>query len=415
MADICGFAHAQTITNAQLQDKNNMENCTIQKQLARFWELDCIKNDFTSLSVEEMECEQSFVQNTTRLPDGRFLLTIPLKESPSLLGDSYCLAKQRFLSLENKLQRDPILKQSYTKFIHEYIQLGHMSESHYDRSQITYFAPHFAVLKSDSITSKLRVVFDCSAKSSSGYSFNDLQKVGPTIQDDLFSILMRFRQHDVALTADVAKMYRQCNVVESQRPLQQILWRDDPSQPIKTFQLNTVTYGTSSAAFLAVRCLRQLSIECDDPVIKEIIARDFYVDDLISGCSETEGATRIYTKLTETLNSACFPLRKWRSNDTSVLQNIANDKTDGAEGNLDLCPEHSSKVLGITWNSVSDNLCITTNVDLKGSVTKRNILSTISKIFDPLGLVAPTILEAKYKSPDTLFVTVLSIYNYIFS
>lgn len=57
-------------------------------------------------------------------------------------------------------------------------------------------------------------------------------------------------------------MYRMCKVTEEQRPLQRIIWRDSPDKSIDTYELNTVTYGTVAAAYLAIRCLYQLGIEC---------------------------------------------------------------------------------------------------------------------------------------------------------
>lgn len=96
----------------------------------------------------------------------------------------------------------------------------------------------------------MRVVFDGSCKTTGGRSFNDIQLVGPVVQDDLFSILLRFRYNAFVVTGDIEKMYRQI-----ERHLQLILWRDKSTQPIKIFQLNTVTYGTASAPFLSTRCL----------------------------------------------------------------------------------------------------------------------------------------------------------------
>ncbi|CAI6372187.1 unnamed protein product [Macrosiphum euphorbiae] len=72
-----------------------------------------------------------------------------------------------------------------------------------------YYIPHHAVFKSTSITTKLRVVFDASTICSTGKSLNDLLMKGPVVQPTLYSTLLRFRVHQVALTADIEKMYRQ--------------------------------------------------------------------------------------------------------------------------------------------------------------------------------------------------------------
>lgn len=127
-----------------------------------------------------------------------------------------------------------------------------------DRTQATttYYLPHHPVLKPTSSSTKLRVVFDASIKSSSGLSLNNILLIGPTVQDDLFAIISRFRLHKYVMTADVTKMYRQILVDDAQTDLQRILWRKQPEDDIKTSRLNTITYGTSSAPYLATRCLK---------------------------------------------------------------------------------------------------------------------------------------------------------------
>lgn len=114
-------------------------------------------------------------------------------------------------------------------------------------------------MKDSSFTTKLRVVFDASAKTDTGVSLNNTLLVGPIVQDDLFTILVRFRNHAIVLTADVEKMYRQITICPEDRRFQRILWRNSPDQPLRIFELNTVTYGISSAPFLATRTLIELA------------------------------------------------------------------------------------------------------------------------------------------------------------
>ncbi|XP_058814206.1 uncharacterized protein LOC131678231 [Topomyia yanbarensis] len=163
------------------------------------------------------------------------------------------------MSLERRLAANPELKAQYSEFIHEYQALGHMSEVVEDTSDTVYYLPHHAVLKPDSTTTKLRVVFDASCRTSSGYSLNDALMVGPVVQDDLLDVILRFRLHRYALVADIAKMYRMVQVQPADQPLQKILWRDSSAEPIKIFQLTTVTYGTASAPYLATKCLQTLA------------------------------------------------------------------------------------------------------------------------------------------------------------
>jgi hypothetical protein len=98
----------------------------------------------------------------------------------------------------------------------EYLSLGHMQlvpeedDGPYDNTldKLLFFLPHHAVFKESSATTKTQVVFDASAKSTTGVSMNDMLMVGPTIQQDLISIILRFRMHVYAMTADISKMYR---------------------------------------------------------------------------------------------------------------------------------------------------------------------------------------------------------------
>ncbi|XP_072392236.1 uncharacterized protein [Diabrotica undecimpunctata] len=223
-------------------------------QLTKFWELEeCPKTKF--VSEEDTYCENHFKQHISRHCDGRFITTLPLKESPSILGDSKTSAKTRFLNLERKLENNIQLKSEYHNFILEYIKLGHMSLTRDADDNSGFFLPHHCVFKESSTSTKLRVVFDGSAKTTTGYSLNDIMYVGPHLQDYLFYILLRFRQHKLVLGADITKMYRQVFITPEQRYLQKILWRFNTNDEISVYTLNTVTYGTASAAFLAIRSL----------------------------------------------------------------------------------------------------------------------------------------------------------------
>lgn len=365
----------------------------IQDQLAKFWTIEEFPESRKSAySVEEATCEEHFVQNVSRESDGRFSVAIPLKMSESELGDSYGRAKNCFLSLERRFQSQPILRGMYVDFMTEYEQLGHMSKGNvHDPHQTAYFLPHHGVLRDQSTTTKLRAVFNASAPTTSGLSLNDLQMVGPTIQSDLLSILLRFRQHRFVMAGDIEKMYRQVLIHKHQRHLQQIIWRCDPSKPLESYTLNTVTYGTASAPFLAVRCLKQLADECEDTQIRQIINEDFYVDDLLTGDSTPEGLMRIRSLVSEVLASGCFNLRKFRSN----LPTCESPDSSDSSVVVDLSEHAQSSTLGLKWSPSSDELYFVIKESDDSIATKRKILSTISQVFDPLGLLSIFIITGK--------------------
>ncbi|XP_067217109.1 uncharacterized protein [Linepithema humile] len=159
---------------------------------------------------------------------------------------------------------DPDMKNAYIQFMKEYEKQQHMSlVSPYSekRPEQSYVLPHQPVIRPDNMTTRLRVVFDVSARTTIGTALNDKLMAGPNLQNDLFDIILRFQAHRFVITADIAAMFRQILVQEADRDLQRILWRQDQSQPIHTYRLNTVTYGTAPAPYLAIKCLRQLAAE----------------------------------------------------------------------------------------------------------------------------------------------------------
>ncbi|XP_025406730.1 uncharacterized protein LOC112680757 [Sipha flava] len=247
-----------------------------------------------SKAEDEVRCENHFKMTHQRQNDGRFIVSLPFRDDTDQLGRSMELALNRFLSLKRKFQRFPEFHNEYCAFINDYLALGHMSPI-IDPVLNTgeyYYLPHHAVFKSSSTTTKLRVVFDASMKTSTNLSLNDVLLRGPVIQPDLFDIVLRFRLHVVVITADVAKMYRQVLVKESDREYQRILWRDSPDKPMGHFRLNTVTYGTVPASFLATRVLKELAIAnvSQDPKASNSIMKDFYMDDYISGANDVKEA-----------------------------------------------------------------------------------------------------------------------------
>ncbi|XP_076483019.1 uncharacterized protein LOC117165429 [Bombus vancouverensis nearcticus] len=165
----------------------------------------------------------------------------------------------RLASLHRRFQRDKQYETAYSAVIQEYLDLGHMTKINTDHAtDHGYYLPHHGVIKESSNTTKLRVVFDGSASSTTGVSLNDALHTDPKLQEDLRNILLRFRSFQYVLTGDIEKMYRQFILRPEDRPYQKILWRADNGE-IETYRLNTVTFGLSAAPYLAIRCLKQLA------------------------------------------------------------------------------------------------------------------------------------------------------------
>ena len=229
--------------------------------LSKFWELESFPEQ-KHLTVEERKCEEHYKATTQRNIEGRFVVQMPFKEESQKLGYSKANAMKRFLRLEQTLHRDESLLKKYSAFIQEFLDLGHLEKVEILELDVfpNYYLPHHCVLKEDSSTTKLRVVFDASSKTTTGVSLNECLLVGPKVQEDLFDILLRFRFFKVGMSADIAKMYRQVELSKKDKDYHRIFWRFDRQQPIDTYRMTRVTYGVANSSFHAIRSLVENSL-----------------------------------------------------------------------------------------------------------------------------------------------------------
>ncbi|KMQ88124.1 hypothetical protein RF55_12443 [Lasius niger] len=367
-------------------------NNELHKQLEKFWEIEEVELP-VHRSDEEIQCEEHFVSTHSRSKDGRFVVQLPLKKNREKLGESFDIAEKRLKALERKLERQPELKEHYHEFIMEYLKLGHMTEIQPDErhAKPAYYIPHHAVVKEESTTTRVRVVFDASCKTSSGKSLNDILMVGPTIQENLMDIIIRLRQYKYAMAADIAKMYRQVKLKKEDRKLQRILWRWDRKKPIQIFELNTITYGMASSPFLAIRCLQEAAqqMEYKYKDASEVIRRDFYVDDLLTGADTVKALIQLKQEITCILDSSKFELRKWISNVPEIGDQMGNREKE-------VTLSESIKILGLWWNPTADNFQYRIKINNNETkITKRNILARVAQVYDPLGLVGPIVVQIK--------------------
>ncbi|XP_055307836.1 uncharacterized protein LOC129571970 [Sitodiplosis mosellana] len=369
---------------------NILTDENLSEQLKAFWEIEEI-NAKKLWSEADQECETRFIETISRHDDGKLIMRLPFNHDTSsvdFLGESFERAKSRFFQLEKRFARNEALKIEYTKCIEEYIALGHAIEV--PMENYCHAIPHHAVFKESSTTTKLRVVFDASAKTSNGYSLNDRLHIGPTILEDIWAVLLRWRLKRIALTADIEKMYRQFWVHPEDTKFQQILWRSNSNEPIRLYELQTVTFGEAPAPFLAIRGLHYIAdeISTKQPEVAQVIKKNFYVDDGLPSVDTIEQANDLQTNLTEVFSQYGLPLRKWHSNiSASQSERLIEVKTH---------PQNSCTALGLQWNTCTDEISfkITLKKDVK-SITKRTVLSEIASLFDPLGLLAPLIMPAK--------------------
>ncbi|XP_062558237.1 uncharacterized protein LOC134223116 [Armigeres subalbatus] len=336
----------------------------LEATLKKFWEIEDISGGL-ALSVVEDRCDKHYVATTTRDPSGRYIVSLPRTDNPDI-------ADRRLMSVERRLDRDPATKDAYLRFMDENLQLGHMKKliDPVDDNQLHCYIPHHAVFKKSSTSINVRVIIDMSCKTSSGYSLNDTLLVGPVVQEDLLSIVLRFCIRCDAIVAHVEKMYRQMLHSPEDRKFLRIRFRTNSNDPISTYKLQTVTYGTASAPYLATRTLQQIA-------------------------HDVESAIELRQQVTSMLKTAGFPIKKWASNVPHVLHGVPSEDL-AVQPLHELQDEPAVSTQGLVWEPRTDALRFKVQLPPQAIVlTKRKVMSYIAQIFDPLGLVGPRIVVAK--------------------
>ena len=248
----------------------------------------------------------------------------------------------------------------------EYFTLGHAEEvpciDLQKSPQHVFYMPMHAVRKESSSTTKTRVVFDASAKSTSGVSLNDMLMVGPNIHPPLFDVLLRFRLHPVALTADVSKMYRAIELAEEDKDYHRFVWRRSQDEPLVDYRMKRVTFGVSASSFAANMAVKQNAVDFASkyPHVSAVVDDSLYVDDCLTGAETIEETISLQTELQGLFGEAKFLLRKWNSSHPDALDHIAPELKESHFTQAISEPTGYTKTLGIEWNSMQGR-CLSLN------------------------------------------------------
>ena len=339
------------------------------------------------------------VSETLEVRNGRYRIGIPWKKGEPKFTNNYDVALMRLKSQEKSLKRKgPEVMEAYSKIFQDYKRKNYIRQVPQFEFEKQWFLPHFPVVKEDRVTTKVRVVFDAAAKHD-GKSLNDAIWPGPKLQRDLVDVLTHFRRAPVALSADISEMFLQVELQDKDRPYHRFLWRAfDTSREPDVYEFQRLLFGNTASPFCSQYVLQThaKTHASDFPEAASTVEDSMYVDDVLDSCETVESAQHLRRQLSALLAMAGFKLRKWSSNEPVVIEDIPKeDRLPTLELDKDILPK--TKTLGVMWEAERDVFTFQVQQPLidNKAPTKRNVLSAIASLFDPLQFLAPFTVRAK--------------------
>lgn len=406
-----------TTTHVLRVDICQDESTRLDRQLRAFWELESL-----GVQQEEKTLYEDFTANV-RFEDERYKVSLPWKEFHKTLPDNYQMSLHRLHGLLRRLRQEPSILREYDNIINDQLQKGIIETvpTEGSSSNLTHYLPHHAVVRHDKTTTKLRVVYDASARSGNGPSLNDCLHKGPSFNQLILDLLLRFRSYKIPLTADIEKAFLMVGMEERDRDVLRFLWVDDThkEQPeLRVFRFTRVVFGVCSSPFLLNATIRfhlERYLQVNERLVRRLLLST-YVDEIITGGDSEEEVFDLYCQAKEMLRCGGFNLRKFCTSSSSLQKRIDHTEAHNsvppetlhhleetyAEATLGMpqtleAEEH--KVLGVLWNPSSDHFIfdVTELASIASTLepTKRNLVSVIGRFYDPLGFLAPIVIQFK--------------------
>ena len=368
----------------------------------KLWEFDSKiehQSNEGDLSQNDKRCIEKLEQDT-KLVDNKYEVPMLWLNKDIKFPNNYHMAIRRFKLLKNRLQRNSELKEKYVKTVQGYIDKGYArkmskQETH-EISQRTWYLPHHPVFD-DKKPGKIRLVFDA-AGTCNGTSLNKVLLTGPDLLNNLVGVLLRVRNHKIAIAADIEAMYHQVKVTQTDADSLRFLWQDDLNNGNPdTYQMVVHIFGGKDSPSCANYALKRTGSDnaaSSNPSTVESVLKSFYMDDFLKSVISEEQAKDLCKEMIDIRKKGGFNLTKFKSNSINVLKALPEDKCQITVQQLEIDGDQTERTLGVHWRINEDYFTFTRNMK-DYSTTKRGILSAISSVFDPLGFLTPFTLKAK--------------------
>ena len=231
-----------------------------------------------------------------------------------------------------------------------------------------------------------------------GVSLNSNLLTGPDLLTNLTGIVMRFREDQIAISADIEAMFMQVFVSPEDQPYLRFLWKDNTGQPA-TFQYTLRIFGATESPCVACYATRQRAKDIADKytALEQITNRNIYMDDLYKAVSTPTEATQLMNDLQKMFSLGGFNLTKWTSNSQQFLTTVNENHSENSDS-LTKKERPLERVLGVKWKPDTDVFLGEAKkfhaIDKK-ELTQRKLLKFASSIFDPLGITMPLTIRLR--------------------
>ena len=383
------------------------------------YDTDELVNQFWHIEANEVHLEHPVVskddrramevfQSTVRNIGNRYEVGLPWTAENPQLPDNRKIALQRLFSLERRFAKDPEYARQYNDVVNEYIRLDHArlltDQEAKVRTGKTWYLPHHGVVSKSSTSTKVRVVFDGAAECE-GTSLNKHLHRGPNYLVSLSGVMLRYREHPVAIGADIEKMYHQVRVRKEDQAAYRFVYRPPGSREApRTYQMQVHVFGSKPSPAICMYVLNKTAEDnaSEFPEAAAKVKECFYVDNYMESFPTEEAAIRQARQMKELLSRGGFNLTKWTSASRGVIKELAPLGLASPDEQLDLEALPIERTLGIMWDREADAFTFKPNMtyDRDAQLTKRECLSIIMSIFGPLGLVAPVVKGGKLLLKD---------------
>ena len=272
---------------------------------------------------------EEFKEQLRRSEEGWYETGLPLKGNHPTLPNNKEGSLRRQASLVRKLEKNGSMD-DYNAVIQEQLAEGIEERTPNSAEGREFYIPHKGVVRETAESTKLRIVYDASARAWDGApSLNECLNTGPLLQNQLWSVLVRGRFNPVAITGDIKKAFLQVRIRPEERDALRLHWlKNVETKEVETLRFTRALFGLGPSPFLLGGVIEQHldTWSHKQPEIVREIKKNLYVDDLISGGTTVSKAREKKNAATEIFADAAFELHKWHSN-VAELESTETDQT----------------------------------------------------------------------------------------